>query len=43
VPLTHFDAGATVPGRQVRFIRLETKNNSPRSLILQRVSVFGVK
>jgi len=43
VPLTHFDAGATVPGRQVRFIRLETKNNSPRSLVLQRVSVFGVK
>jgi len=43
VPLTHLDAGANVPGRQVRFIRLETKNDSPRALMLQRVAVFGVK
>jgi alpha-L-fucosidase len=43
VPLSHFDAGANVPGRKVRFIRLETKNDSPRALMLQRVSVFGVK
>jgi hypothetical protein len=43
VPLTQLDAGANVPGRKVRFIRLETKNDSPRALMLQRVSVFGVK
>ncbi len=43
VPLTHVDAGATVPGRNARFIRLETKNDSPRELMLQRVAVFGVK
>lgn len=43
VPLTHVFAGATVPGRKVRYIRLETKNDSPRELMLQRVAVFGVK
>jgi alpha-L-fucosidase len=43
VPLTHLDAGANVPGRKVRFIKLETKNDSPRGLMLQRVAVFGVK
>jgi hypothetical protein len=37
------DAGANVPGRKVRFIKLETKNDSPRGLMLQRVAVFGVK
>jgi alpha-L-fucosidase len=43
VPLTRVFAGATVPGRKVRYIRLETKNDSPRELMLQRVAVFGVK
>ena len=43
VPLTHVFAGATVPGRKARYIRLETKNDSPRELMLQRVAVFGVK
>ncbi|MBJ7285588.1 MAG: alpha-L-fucosidase [Akkermansiaceae bacterium] len=43
VPMTHVFAGATVPGRKVRYIRLETKNDSPRELMLQRVAVFGVK
>jgi len=43
VPLTHLDAGANVPGRKVRFIKLETRNDSPRGLMLQRVAVFGVK
>ena len=43
VQLTHVDAGATVPGRQARYIRLETKGDSPRELMLQRVAVFGVK
>jgi len=43
VPLTHFDAGASVPGRKLKYIRLETKGDSPRALLLQRVSIFGVK
>jgi alpha-L-fucosidase len=43
VPLTHVDAGANVPGARARFIRLETKNDSPRELLLKRVTVFGVK
>lgn len=43
VPLTHFDAGIDTPGRQARFIKLETKGNSPRPLLLQRITVYGVK
>ena len=41
VPVTHFDAGATVPGRRVRFVKVETKGESPRPLLLQRVNVYG--
>lgn len=43
VPVTHFDAGIHAPGRPARFIRLETKSDSPRALMLQRVTVYGVK
>ena len=43
VPVTHMDAGANVPGCRARFIRLETSNDSPRELLLKRVTVFGVK
>ena len=43
VPVTHVDAGANVPGCRARFIRLETKNDSPRELLLKRITVFGVK
>jgi hypothetical protein len=39
--LTRFHAGITVPGRTTRFIRLETKGNPPRPLLLQRVSILG--
>ena len=43
VPVTHFDAGINAPGRRARFLRLETKNDSPRELLLRRITVFGVK
>ena len=43
VPLTHLDAGAQVPGRQVRFIKVETINDTPRGLLLQRITAFGAK
>lgn len=38
VPITSFVAGADVPGRQVRYIRLETK---PTHLLLKQVEVYG--
>ncbi len=43
VLVTHLDAGANVPGRRARFIRLETKNEAPRELLLKRLTVLGVK
>ena len=43
VPLTHLDAGAQVPGRKVRFIKVETINDTPRGLLLQRITAFGPK
>jgi alpha-L-fucosidase len=43
VPVTHFDAGINAPGRRARFIRVETKNEAPRELLLKRITVFGVK
>ena len=43
VPVTHVDAGANVPGCRARFIRLETRNEAPRELLLKRVTVFGAK
>jgi len=43
VPLTHLDAGAQVPGRQVRFIKVETINDKPQGLLLQRITAFGPK
>ncbi len=43
VPLTHLDAGAQVPGRQGRFIKVETINDTPRELLLQRITALGPK
>jgi hypothetical protein len=43
VPVTHFNAGINAPGRRARFIRVETKNETPRELLLRRITVFGVK
>jgi alpha-L-fucosidase len=39
--LTRFHAGINIPGRQARYIRLETKDVSPRPLLLQRVNILG--
>jgi len=41
IPLTHFHAGIDVPGRQARFIKLETNNDRPRPLLLQRFRAYG--
>ena len=38
---TQFHAGITVPGRTARYIRMETKGNPPRPLLLQRVTILG--
>jgi len=43
VPVTHFDAGINATGRRVRLIRVETKNEAPRALLLRRITIFGVK
>ena len=37
------NAGANARGRRARFIRLETKNEGYRELLLKRITVFGVK
>ena len=39
--ITHFHAGIDVPGRPTQYLRLETRGDLPRPLLLQRVSVFG--
>ena len=41
IPVTHFHAGIDVPGRKARFIKLETKNDRPKPLLLQRFRAFG--
>ncbi len=43
VSVTRLDAGGNVPGRPVRYIKLETENDVPRELLLKRLTVFGVK
>jgi hypothetical protein len=43
VRLTQSSAGAGNPGRSARFIKLETRGESPRPLVLKRVTVFGIK
>jgi len=43
VRLTQSSAGAEKPGLKARFIKLETRGESPRELVLKRVTVFGVK
>lgn len=39
--VTHFHAGIDVPGRRARYLRFELNGESPRPLILQRITVFG--
>ena len=36
-------AGTEKPGRKARFIKLETRGESPRPLVLRRVTVLGIK
>ena len=43
VRLIQPSADAGNPGRKARFIKLETRGESPRPLVLKRVTVFGVK
>jgi len=43
VRLTRSPAGVDVPGPKARFIKLETRGESPRELVLTRVTVFGQK
>ena len=43
VPVTEFHAGIDLPGRPVRFLKLETQNQAPRPLLLNRVTVYGEK
>ena len=41
VALTHFHAGIDVPGREARYLKFETRNKKGRSLLLNRVTVYG--
>jgi F5/8 type C domain len=41
VPITRFHAGIDVPGRLVRYLKIELPDNQPRPLLLQRFTVFG--
>jgi alpha-L-fucosidase len=41
VPVTQKVAGADVPGRPARYLKLETSPSRPSPLILQRVEVYG--
>jgi alpha-L-fucosidase len=41
VPLTRFQAGIDVPGRPVRYLKVETKGDMPRPMLLRRFTVYG--
>jgi alpha-L-fucosidase len=41
VPVTVFHAGIEAPGRPVRYMKLETRGDTPRPILLQRVTVYG--
>lgn len=41
VPITHFHAGIEVPGRPVRYLKVETTGDLPRPMLLQRFTVYG--
>jgi hypothetical protein len=41
VPVTTRQAGAQVPGRPARYLRLETRPSKPAPMLLQRVEVYG--
>ena len=39
--VTRFHAGIEVPGRKARYLMMQTHGQNPRSLLLQRVTVYG--
>lgn len=41
VPVTKFHAGIDVSGRSVRYLKVETRGETPRPMLLQRVAVYG--
>ena len=41
VPVTRFHAGIEAPGRPVRYLKVETKGDQPRPMLLQRFTVYG--
>jgi alpha-L-fucosidase len=41
VPVTTAQAGAEVPGRPARYLKMETKPAKPAPMLLQRVEVYG--
>ena len=41
VSIATVQAGAEVPGRPARYLKLETKPTKPAPMLLQRVEVFG--
>ena len=41
IPLTTFETGAEVPGRKVRYLKMETKGATNHPLILQRFTAYG--
>ena len=41
IPVTRFHAGINVPGREMRYIKLETRNKSPKPLLLRGFRAYG--
>jgi hypothetical protein len=41
--VTQSSGGSVKSGRKARFIKLETRGDSPRPLVLRRVTVFGIQ
>jgi len=41
IPVTRFHSGIDVPGRPVRYLKVETKGDMPRPMLLQQFTVYG--
>jgi alpha-L-fucosidase len=41
VPIARFHSGVDVPGRPARYLKVETKGDMPRPMLLQRFTVYG--
>jgi alpha-L-fucosidase len=42
ISVTHFHAGIDAPGRAARYLKVETEGDSPRSLQLRHLMVYGL-